>query len=167
MQGFDYSSPGAYFLTVNTQGRQPLFGEIRAGEMTWNDYGKHVTATWQDLPNHYQGVMMDEFVVMPDHFHSIVVIDSVQCVEPDGEVDMLEVLRRRRMTISRLVGRFKMTTSKWINERRGTPGARVWQRNYHDHIVRDAMEHDRIRAYIAGNPRRWWETHKEPITPHP
>ncbi len=64
---------------------------------------------------------------------------------------------RRKMTIPRFVGRFKMVTAKWINALRGTPGSPVWQRNYHDRIIRDLHEFHRIADYIAANPSRWDE----------
>jgi len=161
LQGYDYSSEGAYFLTICTHGRAPLFGMIRGDAMVANEFGHHVLSVWMDLPNHYPGLVVDAFVAMPDHVHGIATIVGTDPVV--GAIHESPLRRdksppqrqRRRMTISRLVGRFKMSTAKWINEQLGTRGQPVWQRNYHDHIIRDRMELDRIRSYIDDNPRRW------------
>ena len=159
LQGYDYSSEGAYFLTICVQDRQPLFGAIQDSDMVLNEFGRHVLSVWRDLSNRYPGVLVDDFVVMPDHVHGMVVIDAIGS-DPVGRIQReSDMSHRRRMTISRLVGRFKMNTAKWINEQRNTRGRSVWQRNYHDHIVRNDDELERIRAYIAQNPRRWWEKH--------
>ena len=70
--GYDYSQPGAYFVTICTRQREDLFGEITDDEMRLNDYGKIVKTTWQDLINHIDGIELGEFVVMPNHTHAII-----------------------------------------------------------------------------------------------
>jgi len=78
LQGYDYSTEGGYFITIVTKDRQPLFGNIVDGEMVLNEYGRIVESTWNDLINHNPNIGLDEFVVMPNHVHGIVVIfDSV------------------------------------------------------------------------------------------
>ena len=74
LQGFDYSQAGAYFVSICTQNRECLFGEIVEGKMVLNDAGRIVQTVWDDLPNHYLDVELDECVVMPNHVHGIVVI---------------------------------------------------------------------------------------------
>ncbi|MBK8801677.1 MAG: transposase [Fibrobacteres bacterium] len=147
---------------------QPLFGTVVDGKMMMNEYGRHVASAWRDLPQSYPEVALDEFVVMPNHFHGIVwieqpgsdaaipVVDAIANVGAIHESPLQQRepnrLSRRGMTVSRLVGRFKMTTAKWINERQGTPAAAVWQRNYHDRIIRDSTELARIRALHLSHP---------------
>jgi len=157
----DYSSQGAYFLTICLKERILVFGEVENGEMRLNEIGRFVEEEWQNAVNAFPGVSMDAFVIMPDHVHGIVMIDGDSNRTNVGAIheSPLQPAARRKMTISRLVGRFKTVTAKWINSLRGTPGQAVWQRNYHDRIIRDSFEQHRIREYIAANPSRW-ETSK-------
>jgi putative transposase len=74
LKEYDYSQPGGYFVTVCTQGHEHLFGEILDGEIKLNRYGEIVKECWHDLPNHYPCVKLDEFVVMPNHVHGIIII---------------------------------------------------------------------------------------------
>jgi len=72
MKGYDYSQPGAYFVTICTHGKQSLFGKIVDGEMKLNDFGKVVEFTWNDLVNHVDGIELGPFVIMPNHIHGII-----------------------------------------------------------------------------------------------
>lgn len=74
LRGYDYSQAGAYFVTICTQNRECLFGDMVDGEMRLNDAGRVVHGVWNDLPDHYAGVKLDAFVVMPNHVHGIIVI---------------------------------------------------------------------------------------------
>ena len=74
LRGYDYTQAGAYFITICTQGREYLFGEVADDEMHLNEYGRIVRDVWFDLPNHVSNVVLDAFVVMPNHVHGIVVI---------------------------------------------------------------------------------------------
>jgi REP element-mobilizing transposase RayT len=74
LKGYNYTQPGAYFVTLCTHDRECLFGEILNGNMRLSRYGKVVRATWFDLPNHYRNIHLDEFCIMPNHVHAIIVI---------------------------------------------------------------------------------------------
>lgn len=153
----DYSSQGCYFLTICVKDRQPLLGTVIHGEMHPNEFGRCVEREWRNAANAYPGVVVDSFVVMPDHMHAILFLDGAMRHTDERAIheSPLQNTERRNMTIPRLVGRFKTVTAKWINAKRGMSGVAVWQRNYHDHIVRNDGEHQRIRDYIASNPYRW------------
>ena len=77
LRGYDYSQKGIYFVTACTQNREHLFGKIEKGEMQMNDAGQMVEFTWFDLPNHNPPIVLDEFVVMPDHVHGIILITDI------------------------------------------------------------------------------------------
>ncbi|MBF0240454.1 MAG: hypothetical protein HQM12_22350 [SAR324 cluster bacterium] len=85
LKGYDYSWPGAYFITTCVQNREPLFGEIETGRMITNANGDIVSRIWFDLVNHYGNIVLDEFVVMPNHFHGIIMITG-----HDGNDAMME-----------------------------------------------------------------------------
>ncbi len=154
LKGYDYSQAGAYFITIVTQGRVCMFGDVVDGAMCLNDTGRIVAEVWQWLATQYDYVMLDAWVVMPNHLHGIMVI-----TDPDGDADQgrggSRTAPTRRKSVGRLVGAFKTVSTKRINERHGTPGAVVWQRNYYEHIIRGAASLARIRRYIATNPSRW------------
>jgi len=164
LQDYDYSSEGAYFVTMCTQNRECLFGEIVNGEMILNEYGKIVEQCWNDLPNHYDNIELDAYVIMPDHFHGIIFIVSVDSVNAIDSVDSVSVgaihelprLRRRKMLLPKIVGRFKMNSAKQINLMRNTPGISVWQRNYYEHIIRNDKSLENIRNYIINNTSKWY-----------
>ena len=134
----DYGTPGAYFVTVCTHERAPLFVEVEGGEVQLNDAGRMVRDAWMGIPARHPAVALDTFVILPDHLHGIIVLQ-----EPAASgADLPELMRRFK----------SFTTARW----RGATGAmRLWQRGYHDRVVRGDGEMDRIRRYIAENPQRW------------
>lgn len=162
LKGYDYAQSGAYFVTVCTQGREGLFGEIKNGKMELNAAGRMVQTVWKELPEHYPGVDIDEFIVMPNHVHGIIIINEMV-----GAIHELPVQKpiqntaesdrkaRRQMLLPKIVGRFKMNSAKRVNEWRKTPGLPLWHRNYYEHIIRDEDSLNKIREYIIQNPARW------------
>lgn len=175
LQGYDYSLPGAYFVTLVTRGRELLFGKIAAGEMIPSQFGRLVERAWLDLPRHYPQVTLDVFCLMPNHMHGIIVlVDSMgrggsaragqgyreHWIDAGDEAIMREVTRPLENELTRhgipeIVRALKSYSSRRINHARNTPGKSVWQRNYYEHIVRNERELEAIRAYILGNPLNW------------
>jgi REP element-mobilizing transposase RayT len=142
LKGWDYSADGTYFITVCTHDRTHLFGEIVDGKMRRSPAGELVAATWQWLSTQYSYVRLDEWCVMPNHLHGILILAG-------GEQST------RRKTVGRLIGAFKTVSTKQINESRDTPGAVVWQRNFWERIVREYPELEGVREYIRNNPANW------------
>jgi REP element-mobilizing transposase RayT len=160
LQGYDYSQPGAYFITICTKDRKYLFGNIIDGKMVLNEYGKIAQQCWLDIPLHYQNVELNEFVVMPNHVHGIIIININDTVGTIHELPLhelplhelpLQKQQRRLMTLPKIIGRFKMNSAKQINQLRQTPGIPLWQRNYYEHIIRNKHELNRIKEYIINN----------------
>jgi len=156
LKEYDYSQPGAYFITIVTQDRMCLFGEVVDGKMRLNAFGEIVAQTWYELPNHTPNVALDACIVMPNHMHGIIVITDAH-VGAIHELPLheLPLHARRRMLLPKIIGRFKMVSAKGINKIRNTPGVPVWQRNYYEHIIRNVDALNRIRQYITDNPMRW------------
>ncbi|QFY91129.1 transposase [Magnetovirga frankeli] len=171
LQGYDYSQAGAYFVTLCTQDRECLFGDIVNGEMRMNDAGKMIQAVWDEIPANYPGVDIDSFIVMPNHIHGIVVIvgaaprgrpDSAysQDGQARGPIGQPQGVAPTRLSLPDMVHRFKtMTTKRYADgvKRNGwsTFPGKLWQRNYWEHIVRNEPELNRIREYIHNNPAQW------------
>lgn len=192
---YDYSQTGAYFITIVTQGRECLFGHILDGEMRLNAAGELVTDWWRRLSNKFPLTFVDAFVVMPNHFHGIIVIEGdgqthgsaptgpgesvgadlrVRPDQPDLRVgpgqdrvrpDQVRV--HPNAPISQMVQWLKtMTTNAYIhgvNESGWAPfNGRLWQRNYYEHVIRNAADHQRICNYIESNPWRWTDDEENP-----
>jgi REP element-mobilizing transposase RayT len=153
LKDYDYSSDGAYFVTICTHNRECTLGDIIDSEMHLTEYGKIVRDEWHKLPNRYTSIGLDVVVIMPNHIHAIIVIHDVGAIH---ELPLRnDMAYRRRMLIPTIIGYVKMKTAKRINQSRNTPGIHVWQRNYHEHVIRDEADLRRIREYIADNPVKW------------
>jgi len=157
LKGYDYSQAGAYFITICTQNRKCMFGEIIAGEMRLNAAGDLAIQCWQDIPDHFAHAELDEWVIMPNHVHGIV---SIVDVPPVGAKNFSPLqqpnfspLPGTSKTIGSIVRGFKIGVTKWM--RNNTPIHDVWQRNYWEHIIRNESELIRVREYIRNNPVRW------------
>jgi REP element-mobilizing transposase RayT len=141
LSGYDYSQAGGYFVTICTRDRVCLFGQVCDDCVDLNPLGRVVEESWHWLGRQYEQVALDASVVMPNHFHGVMLLRQ-------DEHDS-------RKPLGRLVGAFKTVSTKRMNELRRTPGATVWQRNYYEHVIRHETDLDRIRRYIVENPARW------------
>jgi REP element-mobilizing transposase RayT len=165
LQGYDYTQPGAYFVTLCTQDRACLFGEIVDGQMRSNAMGNIVADCWQAIPRHFQMVELDAWVAMPNHFHGIAWIADVGATHASpvlGNASPVRTSGPPRWSLGAIIGSFKSAATKRINALRGTPGTPVWQRNYHEHIIRGDESLNRIRQYILDNPAQWATDRENP-----
>ena len=159
---YDYSQAGAYFVTICAHNRECVFGNVVKGEMRLNKYGRVVEAEWIETASIRNNVELDVFVVMPNHFHGVLVI-----VGGGRDTVGRDTARRAPTAINERFGKptsgslptivrsFKSAVTKRINELRGTPETPVWQRNYYEHVIRDEGDLNEIREYIMSNPLKW------------
>jgi REP element-mobilizing transposase RayT len=179
LQGYDYAQAGAYFVTICTQNRACLFGEVADGTTRLNPAGQLAATFWNDMPLRFPEIDMDAFVVMPNHVHGIIVLpDRAAIVGAPlvgardnnraaivgaplvGARDRNRAATRAAPTVGDVVGAFKsLFTVEYIQgvkeNRWPAFDRRVWQRNYYEHIIRDEAELVRVRLYIDENPSRW------------
>jgi len=164
LKGYNYSKNGAYFVTINTKNRNHFFGEIVAGKMILNDIGEIVKNEWFLSEKLRGNIFMDEFVIMPNHIHGIVIIDN----EPldtlrrnvssnvkrnyTGEYKEMSDISPQKSSLSHMIREFKSAVTK--NSRKIDPKF-SWQPNYYDHIIRNRPEKNRIGQYIIDNPQMW------------
>lgn len=149
--GFDYATPGAYFITTVVKDRLCVLGEINGGSCLLNVYGSIVADQWHWLHEQYPYLTEDDFVVMPNHVHGIIHISA--SVENGGAGDGRDRTLQPIKSLSELVGAFKTTSSKRIHES-GLPSFR-WQKSFYERIIRHDQELTRIQEYIHSNPLRW------------
>ena len=173
LRDYDYSQPGAYFVTICTAERVCLFGAIADDAMHPNAWGDIAAEERLRSGEIRREIGLDAFVVMPNHVHDIVFIN-----ETVGAIPAVEATGPMRQRVAPLPGPpprslgafiagYKSAVTVRINRMRGTPGAPVWQRSYYDHIIRDEAALDRIRRYIAENPARWPHDRDNPAAINP
>jgi len=168
LKGYDYSQAGLYFITICTQNRACLFGNIENGKMILNNAGRMVESEWLKLPQRFKNIALHEFVVMPNHFHAILEIVGATLVvaqnkngQPQGIAPTeSETIIARGRTIGNLVGAFKsITTNEYIRAVKNLGwipfDGKLWQRNYYEHIIRDEPSYLKISNYIIANPANW------------
>ncbi len=154
LRGYDYTREGAYFVTICTHNRIPLFGEISEHEIRLNDAGRIAYRLWEQIPEHFDDVDTDEFIVMPNHIHGIIVITGSD-VGATHASPLRGASQSSKASLGTIVGSYKSAVSKRLNQYRGTHTTPVWQRNYYEHVIRnEAALHD-IRYYIIYNPAKW------------
>ncbi len=174
LKNYDYSQNGGYFITICTKNRECLFGEVikdRRGTTfcALTDLGSVAKICWQEIPQHYPEVMVDEFIVMPNHIHGILRIQTKNQLyryrvedgktENNNRVQNVEPLRINEFqkiipqSIGSIIRGYKIGVTKWSREHENV--YTVWQRNYYEHIIRDEDDLNRIREYIISNPMNW------------
>lgn len=169
LKHYDYSAEGFYFVTLCTHQREYLFGEIVDGEMRLNQLGQIAAEEWMRSPSIRQEIELDEWVVMPNHIHGIVIINSSNkpispvganghslqrlIPEPTSQNSVMPLMKPK--SLSSLIVGFKSVTAKRINVIRDSPGNPIWQRNYYEHIIRNDRSLATIRRYIQNNPKAW------------
>ena len=174
LSNWDYSSNGAYFITICTAYRKHYLGNMIDTKMQLSPIGEFASQCWIEIPTHFPHFYLDEFVVMPNHLHGIVMIEkpyidnnSLPSIVETRHALSLQITERKegeekprhpryrnqgKNTISAMVGSFKSAVTKLANENKLRFG---WQTRFHDHIIRNADEFIRIRDYIINNPGNW------------
>jgi REP element-mobilizing transposase RayT len=159
LKGYDYSQPGGYFVTICTQDRILLFED--------DNVRKIAEGCWRNIPEHFPFVELDQWVIMPNHLHGIILIHD-QCrgeafsgrsSNKNVDTENASPLRYPNGTAPRSLGaiiqNFKSISTRKVNQHRRTPGQTFWQRGYYDRIIRNEKELNRIQKYIAENPLKW------------
>jgi putative transposase len=168
LKGYDYSQNGAYFITLCTQDRKSIFGNIVNGEMQLSPFGIIARDEWLKTSEMRKNIEMDEFVVMPNHFHGIIVIDDLLGTGTEdlgtGTVHRAPTIEQfgkpTSNTIPTIIRGYKSAVTKKINTFQINAGAynmpeRIWQKNYYEHVIRNEASLGRIREYILSNPLNW------------
>jgi REP element-mobilizing transposase RayT len=157
LRGHDYSSPGWYFVTLCTEGKLHVFGEVVQGEMHRNAAGEMVAACWRWLEKRHHQVKLDEWIVMPNHLHGIIVVTEARGGSRTAPTKPL----------GRLIGAFKTVSTSRVNAEREAPHAELWQRDFYERIIRHDRELEMIREYIRTNPLRWAADPENPSAANP
>ncbi len=170
IKDYDYSREGLYFITICTHNHERLFGQINNDEMMLNEYGKTAYHEWLQTGEMRKNILLQEFVIMPNHMHGIIEINNstgrgmmpralLHCdTKSQGTYQRApteQFGKPTSNTIPTIVRGFKSTVTKQINTIRNTPGQTVWQRSYYEHVIRNEKSYNRIFEYIRYNPKKW------------
>jgi putative transposase len=148
LREYDYSQAGLYFVTICVYNRECFLGNIRQGAFLASPLGKIVQQSISELASSQPDIEIAAWVVMPNHLHFIV-----------------DIQHKSNITLGEIIRKFKYETTKQINIIRDSPGVKVWQRNYYEHIIRSDRAHKIIQEYIHKNPSKWKDDQLHPETP--
>jgi putative transposase len=159
IKGYDYLQAGAYFVTVCAYKKQALFGEIHGDKIELSDIGQLIRQYWVAIPRHFANVRRDEFVIMPNHFHGIIVIhdDALRrgkaCLAPTRVTFGHPAAR----SLGIIIGSFKSAVTKFAHKCSEYSNIPIWQRNYYEHVIRNESDLSEKQKYIIDNPAKWNE----------
>ena len=175
LQNWDYSSNGAYFITICTQNREHFFGNIKNGIMQLSEIGKFAAQFWYEIPNHFPMVELGNFVVMPNHIHGILIMNhpvETRLIASDNNDDdnnnnqtrLIASLQGKNGGFScdknPMIGNSISKIIRWYKGRCSFECRKInpnfgWQSRFHDHIIRNSRSFDNIQDYIEQNPLKW------------
>jgi putative transposase len=152
LRNYDYSQNGAYFVTICTHKRLCLFGQIKDKMLCLNDAGQMVFNRFNEIPQFYSGIEIDQFIVMPNHLHAILMINHSGTTQGSFPT----------MALPGYIQRFKSLTTRLYIE--GVKNGcyppfdkKLWQKSYYDHIIRSEKQYQKVSEYIQTNPLKWQE----------
>jgi putative transposase len=167
LRDFDYSTEGAYFVTICTRNRECLLGDVMEGKMRLNELGRMVQTVWDGLPERFPTVELDALVVMPNHVHGILLVGAALAppkrrkagaglaLPVGGAASSAPTGPASITTLGNVLRAFKSISAISVNRLLSRSGQPLWQRNYYEHVIRDEESLNRLREYIATNPLRW------------
>ncbi len=175
LKGYGYSQPGAYFVTAVTHRRACLFGEVVNGEMELNELGTIVHWEWERLASQFKFIALGASVVMPNHFHGIVILqdvgatrlDNLETVSEDESfIANINLGKKHKgsplhskgpspKSLGALIGQFKSCVTKRIHKSDEFSPNRIWQRGFYDRVIRSEDEWRKIHLFIEANPANW------------
>ena len=195
LRDYDYAAAGPYFVTLCAYRGRGLFGQFINGRVIVTPVGQIVQSCWDQISSHFPGVTIDAHVIMPNHFHGVLLIHepgtapkdtrgeegaATACRIPtsaaEEEVPFAPILHEGRTredfaspvnrSLPTILRSFKSAVTRQAHRQPGCRNARIWQRGYYEHIIRSARSLEEVRCYIAQNPLRWPEDPEHPVFVH-
>lgn len=164
LKNYDYSKPGCYFVTICSKNNGDIFGHIVNDKIILNKYGKIVKKIWTEIPEHFQHVELDEYIIMPDHIHGIIKnVCRGLIYQTRVNSDMINhapttdwiLMKKKGITLGEIIRHFKAKATKQMRNLKGDNTFKIWQRSFYEHIIRNEESLNKIREYIKTNPATW------------
>ena len=165
LKGYDYTQTGGYFVTICTNKRGCLFGEIIDSQVILNEPGKIVKEEWERSSSIRREIILDEFIVMPNHFHGIIFIENHrnQGVGATGRSPLQKMARGpQKSSLGSFVANYKAAVTIRCRAISHSDNLLIWHRNYYEHVIRNETDLEEIREYIQNNPLKWLEDENHP-----
>jgi len=162
LRGYDYSQPGTYFVTICTHEKRKLFGDIVNDEMDLNESGKVAQWIWKAIPQYYPCIKLDQYVVMPNHVHGILInigdkshakLSQAEDGKHIESAQLLPMPMSGPSTLGQIIRKFKALTTYYIHA--GGIDEFAWQERFYDEVVTNISALEYIRRYIINNPASW------------
>ena len=147
LKSWNYTNPWWYFVTICTKSHKEYFGEINNEKMVLNELGKIAEQCWKEIPVHYKPVELDEFIIMPNHVHGIIILNTVETPY------MASLQESKPISLGDVVGKYKAAVTRNVHIL--GPSDFHWQSRFYDRIIRNEKELFNIRKYIQLNPLKW------------
>jgi putative transposase len=163
IQGFDYASGGGYFVTVCAFERHSLFGRIEDGSIVLSRVGEITQRCWLEILEHFPTVVLDEYAIMPNHFHGILFLTEGEAGTIYRAPTREELGKPVDASLSTIVRTFKAAVTREARASGFLTGKSIWQRGFYEHIIHRDAELAEIRKYIFNNPAQWEFDKENPI----
>lgn len=165
LNGWDYSWPAMYYVTICTKNRECCLSDVKNGQVYMSEIGKVLFECWLEISNHFDNVKLDDWIIMPNHLHGVIAIEDND-FDKDGRDTTCHVSTVRKFgymqpkSLSSIIQAFKASVKRECNKK-GLDFQ--WQSNYYEHIIKNDEDYARIKEYIANNPINWQNDRNNPI----
>jgi len=166
LQNWDYSVPAFYYVTICTKDRKCCLGKINNDYVKLSEKGRIVLNFWNDIPKHFNNVKLDDWIIMPNHVHGIIIIKDNKDFGADRRDRVYPVSTKNKFgyvkpkSLSTIINTFKGAVTRKCNREKLKF---KWQTNYYEHIIRNDDDYARIKKYIDNNPSNWQFDRNNPI----
>ena len=160
LKEYDYSQPGEYFITICIYEKKCILGEIVDENILFSPIGEIAKRCWEEIPEHFSNVELDEYVIMPNHIHGIIMITECRDLINQIPTKNYPLMKNQKVTLGKIIRHYKARTAKHIHDS-GSMDFR-WQPLFYDRIIRSDKELNNIRNYIINNPLKWYLDEENP-----
>lgn len=154
LKEYDYSQPCEYFITICTFNKICIFGEVIEEKIILSSIGEIAKKCWEEIPERFPTVRLDEHVIMPNHVHGIIIITEGRDLINQIPTSNFPLMKNPKITLGKIIRHYKARTAKRIHD--SGYDEFEWQSLYYDRIIRNDKELNNIRDYIINNPREWF-----------
>lgn len=168
LRDYDYSKSGYYFITICTKNRKEWFGKAGSRIMCLNEFGEIARDLWVEIPTHFKEIGIDEFSVMPNHIHGILIIEegmvgNAYMRSHQRNAFMHSLQDKTKMLLPKIIQQYKSSVTRKINSMQ-KDSRFDWQKSFYDHVIRSERSLESIREYIQNNPLKWDLDRENPLS---
>jgi putative transposase len=160
LQEYDYSRSGEYFITICTYDKKCVLGEVIEERKRLSPIGEIAKKYWEEIPEYFPEIKLDEYVIIPNHLHGIIIITKCRDLINQIPTNNFPLMKNQKVTLGKIIRHYKARSAKHIHDAGYIDFQ--WQPLFYDRIVRSDKELDNIRDYIINNPLKWYHDDENP-----